>query len=89
LTPSPVVELNRSVAVAMASGMTAGLAIIDALEASNALAGYYLLPATKADLLRRAGRFDESAAAYELALQLVATAPERRYLERRLSQIQP
>jgi len=89
LTPSPVVELNRSVAVAMASGMTAGLAIIDALEASNALAGYYLLPATKADLLRRAGRFDESAAAYELALQLVATAPERRYLERRPSQIQP
>jgi len=89
LTPSPIVELNRSVAVAMASGVAAGLAIIDALEASNALGGYYLLPATKADLLRRAGRFDESAAAYESALQLVATAPERRYLERRLSQTRP
>jgi RNA polymerase sigma-70 factor (ECF subfamily) len=87
ITPSPVVELNRSVAVAMASGPAAGLAIIDALEASNALGGYYLLPATKADLLRRAGRFDEAAAAYEDALTLVGTAPERRYLERRLAQV--
>ena len=54
--PSPVVELNRAVAVAMADGPAAGLALVDALAAAGALAGYHLLPATRADLLRRLGR---------------------------------
>jgi RNA polymerase sigma-70 factor (ECF subfamily) len=85
LTPSPVVELNRAVAVAMASGPEAGLAIVSALEAAGSLAGYHLLAATKADLLRRAGRPDEAAAAYRLAIEQAGTAPERRYLERRLT----
>ena len=61
--PSPVVELNRAVAVAMAQGLAAGLELVAALEASGALAGYHLLPATRADLLRRLGRPAEAAAA--------------------------
>ena len=86
LTPSPVVELNRAVAVAMADGPAAGLALVDALAASEALAGYHLLPATRADLLRRLGRADEAAAAYREALDLVTSDAERRYLSRRLSE---
>jgi RNA polymerase sigma-70 factor (ECF subfamily) len=85
LTPSPVVELNRAVAVAMAAGPEAGLAIVTELEATGALAGYHLLAATKADLLRRAGRIEEAAAAYCVAIEQAGTAPERRYLERRLA----
>jgi RNA polymerase sigma-70 factor (ECF subfamily) len=85
LTPSPVVELNRAVAVAMAAGPEAGLAIVTDLEATGALAGYHLLAATKADLLRRAGRIEEAAAAYCVAIEQAGTAPERRYLERRLA----
>jgi RNA polymerase sigma-70 factor (ECF subfamily) len=85
LTPSPVVELNRAVAVAMAAGPEAGLAIVTDLEATGALAGYHLLAATKADLLRRAGRIEEAAAAYRVAIEQAGTAPERRYLERRLA----
>ena len=76
LTPSPVVELNRAVAVGMAEGPAAGLALVDALAASGALAGYRLLPATRADLLRRLGRNDEAADAYRSALALAGT--ERR-----------
>ncbi len=86
LTPSPVVELNRAVAVAMADGPAAGLALVDALAASEALAGYHLLPATRADLLRRLGRDEEAAAAYREALDLVTSDAERRYLTRRLSE---
>ena len=86
LTPSPVVELNRAVAVAMADGPEAGLALVDRLAALGALRGYYLLPATRADLLRRLGRAGEAAAAYRDALALVSTDAERRYLERRLSE---
>jgi RNA polymerase sigma-70 factor, ECF subfamily len=85
--PSPVVELNRAVAVAMAEGPEAGLALVDALDASGALAGYRLLPATRADLLRRLDRRPEAATAYRAALELTATDAERRYLERRLAEV--
>ena len=71
-----MVELNRAVAVAMADGPAAGLALVDALGGPGALAGYHLLPATRADLLRRLGRRAEAAAAYREALTLAAT--ERR-----------
>jgi RNA polymerase sigma-70 factor (ECF subfamily) len=83
--PSPVVELNRAVAVAMADGAERGLVLVDDLDARGVLHGYYLLPATRADLLRRLDRADEAAAAYRDALALVATDAERRYLERRLA----
>jgi RNA polymerase sigma-70 factor (ECF subfamily) len=88
LRPSPVVELNRAVAVAMAEGPAAGLALLDALDAEGRLEGYYLLPAARADLLRRLGRRSEAAGAYRRALALVATAPERRFLERRLAEVE-
>ncbi len=87
LVPSPVVELNRAVAVGMAAGPAAGLVIVDALTTSGALTGYYLLPATRADLLRRLGRNTEAAASYQQALELAATGAERRYLARRLSEV--
>ncbi|WP_203919010.1 RNA polymerase sigma factor [Rugosimonospora africana] len=89
LAPSPVVELNRAVAVAMADGAEAGLALVDALGAAGALSGYHLLPATRADLLRRLGRTDQAAAAYREALVLAPTDSERRYLARRLSEVAP
>ena len=87
MVPSPVVELNRAVAVAMAEGPEAGLALVGALERSGALEGYHLLPATRADLLRRLGRFDEAADAYRAALALPASDVERRYLSRRLAEV--
>jgi RNA polymerase sigma-70 factor (ECF subfamily) len=87
MSPSPVVALNRAVAVAMAEGPEAGLALVDALDASGALPGYHLLPATRADLLRRLGRRSEAAAAYRQALDLAATDAERRYLRRRLDEV--
>jgi RNA polymerase sigma-70 factor (ECF subfamily) len=86
VAPTPVIELNRAVAVGMAEGPEAGLELVDALDRSGALAGYHLLPATRADLLRRLGRADEAAAAYRAALALTTTDAERRYLERRLAQ---
>jgi RNA polymerase sigma-70 factor (ECF subfamily) len=87
MTPSPVVELNRAVAVAMAYGPEAGLAIIDAIEATGALRDYHLLPATRADLLRRLDRWDDAAAAYRDAHALASTDAERRYLSRRLADV--
>jgi RNA polymerase sigma-70 factor (ECF subfamily) len=87
LAPSPVVELNRAVAVAMADGVEAGLRLVDDLAASGRLEGYHLLPATKADLLRRAGRPGEAKAAYEDAMALAPTEAERRYLEGRLHEL--
>lgn len=87
LLPSPVVQLNRAVAVAMADGPAAGLALVEALEASGALAGYHLMPATRADLLRRLDRGDEAATAYREAIGLAATEAERRYLQRRLLEV--
>jgi RNA polymerase sigma-70 factor (ECF subfamily) len=87
LAPSPVVELNRAVAVAMADGPAAGLALVDALAADGALAGYHLLPATRADLLRRLGRTGDAATAYREALALATTDTERGYLARRLGEV--
>jgi len=87
LTPSPVVELNRAVAVGMADGPAAGLPLVDAIAAGGALAGYHLLPATRAELLRRLGRNDEAADAYRSALALAGTGAEQRYLARRLSEV--
>jgi RNA polymerase sigma-70 factor (ECF subfamily) len=87
LTGSPVVELNRAVAVAMADGPAAGLELVDALDSAGSLPDYHLLPATRADLLRRLGRRREAAAAYEQALALVPTDAERRYLRGRLVEV--
>lgn len=87
LAPSPVVDLNRAVAIAMSEGIAAGLALVDELAESGTLDGYHLLPATRADLLRRHGRLAEAATCYEAALRLAPTDAERRYLERRLSQL--
>jgi RNA polymerase sigma-70 factor (ECF subfamily) len=86
VTPSPVIELNRAVAVAMADGPAAGLELVADLEASGALRGYHLLPATRADLLRRLGRPAEAAVSYREALDLAATDAERRYLAGRLAE---
>jgi RNA polymerase sigma-70 factor (ECF subfamily) len=86
MTGSPVVRLNRAVAVAMARGPAAGLELIDALDPAGDLAGYHLLPATRADLLRRLRRPAEAAAAYRAALDLAPTDDERRFLARRLAE---
>jgi RNA polymerase sigma-70 factor (ECF subfamily) len=88
IQPSPVVELNRAAAIAMAEGPSNGLALIDELEAKGELAGYHLLPAARADLLRRDGRWREAAEAYRQALAVVANDPERRYLTRRLAEVE-
>jgi RNA polymerase sigma-70 factor (ECF subfamily) len=85
---SPVVELNRAVAVAMANGPQAGLALIDALAAAGDLDGYHLLHAARADLLRRVGSREEASKSYERALALVTNESERRFLERRLREVQ-
>jgi RNA polymerase sigma-70 factor (ECF subfamily) len=86
LVPSPVVALNRAVAVAMADGAAAGLRLVDELDASGALAGYHLLPATRADLLRRLGCHDRAAHAYRQALALAPNDVERRFLIKRLAE---
>jgi RNA polymerase sigma-70 factor (ECF subfamily) len=89
LQPSPIVSLNRAVAVAMLDGPRAGLILIDALAATGDLDGYHLLHAARADLLRRVGSKVEAAKSYERALALVTNDSERRYLERRLREVQP
>jgi len=86
LHPSPVVALNHAVAVGMAEGPARALRLLEPLAASGELRGYHLLPAARADLLRRLGRFAEAAVAYEEALALVQHDAERRYLARRLAQ---
>jgi RNA polymerase sigma-70 factor, ECF subfamily len=86
VAPSPVVALNRAVAVAMRDGPAAGLELLDALAADERLRGYHLLPAARADLLRRLGRRAEATAAYQEALALVGNGPERTYLERRVEE---
>lgn len=88
LTGSPFVELNRAVAVAMADGPERGLALVDALAATGALGGSHLVPATRADLLRRLGRRAPAAAAYREALALVTNDAERGHLERRLREVE-
>jgi RNA polymerase sigma-70 factor, ECF subfamily len=87
MVPSPVVALNRAVAVAMADGPAAGLLLVEQLEQSGALSDYHFLPATRADLLRRLGRGEDAAAAYRRALELAPTDAERRYLSKRLAEV--
>jgi RNA polymerase sigma-70 factor, ECF subfamily len=87
INPSPVVELNRAVAVALRDGPAAGLSLIDAILGRGDLAGYHLAHAARADLLRRLGRGDEARAAYERALGLAQQEPERRFLMKRLSHL--
>jgi RNA polymerase sigma-70 factor (ECF subfamily) len=84
LQPSPIITLNRAVAVAMADGPGPAVAIIDGLLAEGDLDNYYLLHAARADLLRRMGTSEEAAKSYQRALELVTNDSERRYLERRL-----
>jgi RNA polymerase sigma-70 factor, ECF subfamily len=85
--PSPVVELNRAVAVAMRDGPMAGLTLIDAIHARGELANYHLAHAARADLCRRLGRTAEARSSYERALTLTQQEPERRFLERRLNEL--
>ena len=87
--PTPVVALNRSIALAMADGPEVGLALVDDLIASGALAGHPMLSATRADLLRRAGRASEAAVEYRDAVAVARTDDERRYLQRRLAEVRP
>ena len=87
LQPSPVVSLNRAVAVAMSEGAEQGLAILDALAADGALEGYHLFHAARADLLARVDRRDDAIAGYTRALSLVGNPSERRFLERRLREL--
>jgi predicted RNA polymerase sigma factor len=79
-TPSPVVELNRAVAVAMAFGPAAGLELVDALAAEPLLASYHLLPSVRGDLLAKLGRLDEARAEFERAASLTRNARERELL---------
>lgn len=87
LQPSPVVTLNRAVAVAMVNGPGAALAIVDALAADGELEGYHLLHAARADFARRMGAFTEAERSYQRALELVGNDSERRFLERRLREV--
>jgi len=88
LQPSPIVSLNRAVAVAMVDGPQPALALMDALVAAGDLDDYHLLHAARADLLRRAGSSEEAAKSYARALALVTNDTERRFLERRLREVQ-
>jgi RNA polymerase sigma-70 factor (ECF subfamily) len=87
VVPSPVVELNRAVAIAMRDGPAAGLAIIDAILARKDLLDYRLAHAARADLCRRLGRTAEAKASYERALKLTRQTPERRFIEKRLAEL--
>ncbi|GAC1566186.1 MAG: sigma-70 family RNA polymerase sigma factor [Ktedonobacteraceae bacterium] len=87
MTPSPVIELNRAVAIAMADGPLRGLALLDRPELGMALRDYHLFHAARADLLRRAGRLDEASEAYKQALQLCQNERERAFLRRRLAEL--
>jgi RNA polymerase sigma-70 factor, ECF subfamily len=87
MQPSPVVELNRAVAIAMHQGPEAGLAIIDALLEGGELRKYYLAHSARADLLRRLGRKSEAGSAYRVALELVSSETERRFLQKRFDEL--
>ena len=87
--PTPVVELNRAVAVAMSDGIERGLALVNGLEQRGELDGYHLLPVAQAELLRRLGRHPEAAQAYRRGLALVSNDAERKHLEKRLREIAP
>jgi RNA polymerase sigma-70 factor (ECF subfamily) len=86
--PSPIVELNRAAAVAMRDGPAVGLEIIDAILGRGDLANYHLAHAARADLCRRLGRTVEARASYERALTLTQQEPERRFLKRRLGELE-
>jgi RNA polymerase sigma-70 factor (ECF subfamily) len=85
--PSPVVGLNRAVAVSLASGPAAGLLALDAIAGQPELAGYGYLPAARADMLARLERYDEAAAAYESALALTTNEVEREFLSNKLREV--
>jgi len=87
VSPSPVIELNRAVAIAMADGPAVGLARVDQLAAAGELDGYHLLHATRADLLRRLGRDAEAATAYRRAMKLATNPVETAFFERRLGEL--
>jgi RNA polymerase sigma-70 factor, ECF subfamily len=88
LQPTPVIALNRAVAVAMADGPKQGLALIDQIVAGGELDDYHLLPATRAELLRRSGLKAKAAESYRRALELVTNDAERRFLEKRLLEVE-
>jgi RNA polymerase sigma-70 factor, ECF subfamily len=88
LNPTPVVELNRAVAIAMADGPEAGLDIMDRPTVAGALEGYPWLHSARADLLRRLSRFEDAARAYRRALELTENGAERAFLSRRLAEVQ-
>jgi len=87
IQPSPVVELNRAVAIAMCEGLEQGLALIDELLAREQLSGYHLAHSARADLCRRLGRIPEARASYEKALALASQEPDRRFLSKRLAEL--
>jgi RNA polymerase sigma-70 factor (ECF subfamily) len=87
INPSPIIELNRAVAVAMRDGPSSGLELVDAILARGELTDYHLTHSTRADLYRRLGRMDEARASYKLAHSLSQLEPERRFLERRLHEL--
>jgi RNA polymerase sigma-70 factor (ECF subfamily) len=87
IEPTPIVELNRAVAVAMRDGASAGLALVDGILARGELGSYHLAHAARADLLARLGRRREALAAYEAALGLATQEPERRFLERKMGEV--
>ena len=87
MTPSPVVRLNRAAAVAMAQGPAVALDLVRELDRSGELAGYPLLAATRADLLRRLGRAEEAVTAYREAMRQAGTRAERRFLARRIEEL--
>jgi RNA polymerase sigma-70 factor (ECF subfamily) len=88
IEPSPIVALNRAAALAMRDGPAAGLEILEPLLNHPALQNYHLAHAARADLLRRLGKNREATSAYETALTLVQQEPERRFLRRRLAEVQ-
>ena len=85
--PSPVIELNRAAAVAMRDGPEAGLKLIDAILARGELRDYHLAHTARADLCRRLGRTEDARASYRQALGLAKQDPERRFIEKRLSEL--
>jgi RNA polymerase sigma-70 factor (ECF subfamily) len=88
VSPTPIVELNRAVAIAMEKGPEAGLRLIDTILSAGDLSDYHLAHAARADLCRRLGRKQEAAISYERALALAKLEPERRFLERRIKELQ-
>jgi RNA polymerase sigma-70 factor (ECF subfamily) len=88
MNPTPIIALNHAVAIAMSRALNDGLALIEDLEASGELNDYYLMWSAKAELLRRMGNFPAAASAYRRALEVLASNPERRFLERRLKEVQ-